>query len=549
MTPRAILIGFFLCLVFAATTPVENRAELLPARPETNPVPLLPDDIWFYDAQMKRVVPRVDPDWMTVVLSDRQATDTAAGEEAEARHRIAQLAEALVRDHADIIDWFHDDTLLENACFIRLRPGMRLSARRSLLADLNRYPDILYTHPAIEIQNRTYVFDNTLDLTWKTGVGEAVKERLLKQAHVSKDPVRSLYRVDIFTIPVFKAANLLAEDVHVTRASPHLKALTPPIRPEISFSIHGGNTGDKLPFVFSVHFLHRVRIDPSAIATLDLRPAGIQRELYDLYLEPFDAVRSVSASPIRITGWLQIYIPGEFVIPPVEIKYTCEACADKRVRTIRTQAIPLKIASIVPASWARSNLIVPEAIPPSTDETARYHKMARWNLRVATASFLITALSIGLVFRLRKSGKSEPEQSTKMGLETWSETLETALNRVSPAPGWRDAAHIGRIFRQYLAAACQAPHGQAGGSSAVFYEGIKAALPADTGPQILSLLTRFDDMVAEEGGHCPETDALISEVRGVLEAAAARHSPSISSAGSGASGDSREAPPERGAHA
>ena len=81
------------------------------------------------------------------------------------------------------------------------------------------------------------------------------------------------YVVDVTAIPFFRALNLLAEDVKVLRVTPYLVEIKPSISATLSLFMSGGNIGDSIPFTLTIAFSDRVSIDPSSLATLNLRPA------------------------------------------------------------------------------------------------------------------------------------------------------------------------------------------------------------------------------------------------------------------------------------
>ena len=103
-------------------------------------------------------------------------------------------------------------------------------------------------------------------------------------------------------IPFFKALNLLAEDISVLRVRPYLVELKPSLRVQLALAMNGGRIGDTVPFTFTIQFSDRVSIDPSSIANINLRPATIQKELFDCTFDPYDYTKAVSKSPIIITG-------------------------------------------------------------------------------------------------------------------------------------------------------------------------------------------------------------------------------------------------------
>lgn len=515
VTVYSLRICLFLLLVTVFSPPAGAAIGMEPADspPDKLPAALDFNDIWFYDEQMNKLVPHIDPNWIMVVFSDDSAPTPTGGPPRDSKEAITGLANGLVASRNELIDWFYDKDLLDTGCFFSLRKGLSLKEIGFLIDELNGLSIIRYTHPVIRIKERPFVFTDALDIEWKTGVSNEMKQRILEQASVSMNPPPHPFRVNVFIIPFFKALNLVAEDIHVAKAAPRLIAFTPTLRAALSFRMHGGNIGDKLPFVFTIQFSDRVHIDTSSLANLDLRPTGIQKDLYELSMDPYDYVDVASRSPIRITGWLKLFTPGEAVIPPVKIKYTCSTCADPQVRTIETDPVALTISSIIPASQGESNLIVPMEVPDPPDDIGAYRKAGQPFLILSLTVFSLSLLSLGwLITILSRRGKQKRDSAVKSTLDITAEALGIFLRKRPSVPHWTYAADLGRLFRNYLVLKYPSPARGTGGGAEMFARAMESAAPAALGERIQQILTTVDDCVAEEMTDCPDIEAVRNDI-------------------------------------
>ena len=319
------------------------------------------DDIWFYEEDRSRQIPDINLKWIAAAFDESTLVrDPGSFEPAwDPKAVLLERAREIAREHEQIVDVYYDENLAEDACFFNLRDGLGEGAVKDLIRALQTTESIAYVHPTLILQGKTVAYFNAFQMNWKTSVDDASRKALMEQAHVSVEHPGEVYRVDVLAIPFFKAINLLAEDVRVLDVTPTFVTLAPTIRVGLSVPLEGCQIGDRIPFALRVDFSDRIRIDPSSLVNINLRPGQIQKELFDLKFDPYDYVQAVSQSPFVLTGWMKIYSPGEFVIPAVEIRYECIPCSDDRVRSIKTEAVPLKVASIVPSKLESPGLAVP----------------------------------------------------------------------------------------------------------------------------------------------------------------------------------------------
>lgn len=480
------------------------------------------DDIWFTDQDRSKRIPDLSPEWLVAVFDPRNmdapsplfAGDAAPGQVFVKRGR--EIAER----HGEIADVHYDPNLAEDAFFFSLREGLRETVLRGLIRGLNDEDSIAYTHPALRIDGKAVAYFNAFRMNWKTGVEDAAKERLMAQAHVFFDPVEAIYRVDVLSIPFFKAINLLAEDIRVSEVTPYLVPLETSIRVDLSVPLKGCQLGDRIPFSLRIDFSDRVRLDPSSLVNINLRPEGIQRELYDLTFEPYDYVKASSRSPVTLAGWMRIYSPGEFVLPVVEIHYECPTCSGERVRSIRTRPIPIRVASLVPARAGKAELVVPmDEVRPDlpTEELRRESGKA---LRQGLGCLVLAAALLGVWGRRRHAAKKERQgELAERREDVLAERLRAYLTPAPTGAHWVYAGDAGRLLREYLGAKFGLAGNARQGTGEVFFEGAKGHLPRMVAARLWPLLKEIDRMIAVEAVEYPELERWKSDTLGLLDLA------------------------------
>ena len=184
------------------------------------------DSVWF-DREGLRVVPEISTRWLTVVFEPRTNStlnDFAATSDTT-DSVIQRKAKAIIKSHDRLTEYLYDPNLAENACFFKMRPGLKLADIRHLINQLSQDRTVNYVHPTIVLNNKTFAFFNTFEMEWKTATPPAQRESLLSASHVAveeHDKKDNRYAVDVTAIPFFRALNLLAEDIKVLRVTPSL---------------------------------------------------------------------------------------------------------------------------------------------------------------------------------------------------------------------------------------------------------------------------------------------------------------------------------------
>jgi hypothetical protein len=327
----------------------------------------------------------------------------------------------------------------------------------------------------------------------------------MEQAHVSAEPPGEVYRVDVLAFPFFKAINLLAEDIRVLDVTPTFVPLGPTIRVDLSVPLKGCQIGDRIPFAFRVDFSDRIRIDPSSLVNINLRPGQLQKELFDLKFDPYDYVKAATQSPFVLRGWMKIYSPGEFVIPAVEIQYECIHCSDDRARSIKSREIPLKVASLVPSKGEPAKLVVPmdNVKPVLPIETLR--RQARKALWRAMGCFVLAAGLLGWSGRRWADARRQREgERAERREDVLAERLHAWLTQTPTGPHWVYAGDAGRLLREYLNAKYGLARDPRQASGAVFFEAVREQVPGPVASRLGSLLEEIDRMIALETGEYPE---------------------------------------------
>jgi hypothetical protein len=467
------------------------------------------DDIWFYDEDRSKQIPDINLEWVAVALNAGalDAAPLAFESDAESKDRVLKRAKETVGAYDAIVDVLYDLNLAEDGCFFRLRDGLSETEVKELIRGLDQEEWVAYTHPTLIVQAKTVAYFNAFRMEWKTGVQDSSKQDLMAQAHVFFEPAKDIYRVNVPAMPFFKAINLLAEDIRVMNVVPYWVPLEPSIRVDLSVPLQGAQIGDRIPFSFRIEFSDRIRIDPSSLVNINLRPGHIQKELFELKFDPYDYVKAASQSPLTLTGWMKIYSPGEFVIPAVEIHYECTTCSGDPVRSIKTGEIPLKIGSLVPSKRGKAKLAVPVDNVNPVLPTESLRDQARKALWQAVGSFVIAAALLGWLGRKWVAGKRERRGVLEEKREdVLAERLRAYLTQVPSSPHWEVAGQAGRQLREYVVTKYGLDRNPRQGSGEVFFEAVQGRIPGGLASPLRSLLREIDGMIALETAEYPELE-------------------------------------------
>jgi hypothetical protein len=475
------------------------------------------DSVWFFRDGTK-VIPEISKSWLTVVF---EPGDNSAGDDfgsTTSDSSVQEKAKAILLTHDSLTQYLYDPNLAENACFFRLRDGLKLEDIHQLITQLNQDTTVKYVHPAVVLNNKTYAFFNEFQMEWKTGTDEAQREALLSAAHVVFNENENRYVVDVTTMPFFTALNLLAEDIRVLKVIPYLVEIKPSISTRLSLFMGGGNIGDSIPFTLTIYFSNRVSIDPSSIATLNLRPSNLQKELFDCTFDPYDYAKAVTKSPIVITGRVKFYAPGEFTIPAITISYSCPSCADSTVRSIDTNPVLFKVSSIIPTDKSENRLIVPTALLYPDYQAAELHQQSLRYLWLAIFGFAGVILCVAWLLLLRHKVTAERERPKELKKdEVLAEQLRTLLHATPAAPHWSYLGEIGTLLREYLVVLYGIDAKYQGGSGKQFMETIRAHVPGECLDSLSSIFTAIDNSVSLESEQYQDIDQLQRDILKVVD--------------------------------
>lgn len=479
------------------------------------------DSVWFYRDGTK-VVPEIGTRWITVVFDRRYLPNADELDPANdaGESFIRKKAGAIIRSQDLLVDYLYDPDIAEDACFLRMRDGLKLEDASRLISRLSQDGTVKYVHPTLVIDNKTFAFFNAFEMEWKTGTPQAQREALLRASHAAVDEEAeedNRYLVNVAALPFFRALNLLAEDIRVLRVLPYLVELKPSIMARLSLLMSGGNIGDGIPFTLTIIFSDRVSIDPSSIASLNLRPPELQKELFDCTFDPYDYAKAITRSPIVITGKVRFYTPGEFIIPPIKISYSCPSCSKNAVNTLRsieTKPVLFRVSSIIPSARSENRLIVP-ADPVAPDfRLAELHRRSQRHLWLAIVSCAaLVPCVVWILLRLRRKTTAVRDRSKKRKrIGRLAEQLRELLQATPTPPHWSYLSEVGARLRAYLVALFGIEPEYTGGSGKQFMETIATHLPGECVDSLGTILADIDNSVALELEHHQDLDRLQSEI-------------------------------------
>ncbi len=511
-----IIVLFLLAALPAAAASAEVTSSGSATNGQKTAAPSSFDSVWFY-RDGTRVIPEIGKRWLTVVFDPGEnADDIDAG--ASKDIFIQEKAKAVLLAHDRLTEYMYDPNLAEATGFFRLRDGLTLEDIRQLITQVGKEEAVRYVHPTLVLNNKTFAFFTLFQLEWKTGADAARREDLLNAAHVVFDEKEKRFAVDVAAMPFFKALNLLAEDVNVLRATPYLVEIKPSISASLSLFMRGGNIGNSVPFTLTITFSDRVSIDPSSLATLNLRPSNLQKELFDCTFDPYDTAKLVTKSPLVITGRITFYAPGEFSIPAVTINYSCPSCSDSSVRSLETEPVIFKVSSIIPAEQSEYRLLVP-AEPISLDfHLAALSQQATSDLWLALICFAGIFPCVAWLLLLRRRINSERvllEENNKE--ELLAEQLRSLLQPTATAPHWRYLGEVGSLLREYLAVHYEIDGKYRGGSGKQFLNTLGERMPQECLEPLSIIFTAIDTSVSREFEQHQDIEQLQREILRVVE--------------------------------
>ena len=482
--------------------------------------------VWFYRDGI-RVVPEISKRWLSVVFDSSGANDLDPG----AENPIPGEAKAMLKAHNRLVEYLYDPSLADDACFFRMRDGLKPQEMSLLINQLKQDKKVKYVHPTLVLNNKTFAYFNTFEMEWKTGIEQAQQDSLLKASHSVSDDTDEKgkrFTVDVAAIPYFKALNLLSEDIKVLRVTPYLVEIKPAIRAKLALSMSGGNIGDSIPFTLSIAFSDRVNIDPSSLATLNLRPPELQKDLFDCTFDSYDYAKAVTKSPIVITGRVRFYAPGQFSLPPVKISYSCPSCPNSAVRSIESEPVLFKVSSMIPEDQSQYRLMVPTDPLAPDFRLAALHQQSRrflWSVAVICGAGIVLCLGWLFLLLRRKFSAYRYRRREREKDALLVNQLRTLLQGAPTVPHWSYLGEVGSLLRKYLVVFCGGDLRYRGGSGRQFMATIGERLPLECVSSLSGIFTVIDDCVSLQSEQCQDIDQLQRDILQVVDLTAHNGAP------------------------
>ncbi|MFP4387833.1 MAG: hypothetical protein ACLFPR_02655 [Desulfococcaceae bacterium] len=461
------------------------------------------EPVWFYDRDMQRRTPEMEPDWVAVGL----ASEPTAGPE--------QAARALDGVIPGVSQVLYDPNLAEDAAFLRFSENADESVRTSAVRALAALPSIRFVHPAFRMDGEPLAALDRFRMEWKHGVPPETRRRLAEAAgaeRISGD----LWRIDTGRRPFFEAVNLLAEDIHVRYATPELIQIRPAIRGNLALEIPGGLVGDPIPFQLTIHFSEGIDLDPAGLARLALRPSAIPDALFQARMETVDHVAAVAQSPVRIWGELRFFAPGDFRLPDISLPYTCRTCPGEPVRRLEIAGPTVRIASLIPSDADARLLLPPD--PPALDLNPTPNRNAAKSHFFWAMGWVLGGVTCLISLWLLRRGRGNPSGGVPESTEPTSiSKLREILEQEPVAPHWRYLRELGNALRRLLRDRFAPENTAEGGSGKRFFASIADRIPPEDRATLLEILERVDRAVARETEFVSDLDPVRNAIRDWLK--------------------------------
>jgi hypothetical protein len=488
------------------------------------------DDVWFYGEEGQRIVPAIDHDWLVVRLSEEGTPDMNASPESweEGDPRNPPFDRFNARYSEYFSHFLHDPAIAPAMAAYRLRRDMPKEVFNTLMTRLRQHREVLYVHPAWKIAERLYAPLEKFEILWKTSSDMRQRQALLKAAgavacgdvtasntwQAAIDPCRQ---------SVWQSANLLAEDILVERARPLLMPLEPPVGVRFEMGMTGATPGTAIPFTLQIRFSDRIKIEPSTIANLNLKPAGIFHNLYDIGFDtPLSSV-DLNRSPIRITGHLKIYATGDYSLPGIPVYYTDSGAPGRHIQLIKTIAKPVRIAAMIPATGDGHDLQVADFGPLSAPAPAVVPAPTVPSALLITGGLTLVGLSVGAAWILRKKYRRPGIPTENHTLKRRRARVDAAVAAIQEHRGPAGLADLGVSLKAYLAEFSGLDEDRRGGSHASFLRRIESALPdtcRTTAAELLFLIEHLllrGEQIAIPGDLAGRVGRLVADLQSFAE--------------------------------
>lgn len=452
---------------------------------------------WYYDAQGQPSVLTIDENWLAVRFTSIFASGSEMPE--VIRQFNQRYAEAFV-------DMIYNPAYPDLGLY-RVKSTHRSGMINTIIE--NGDPAVRTLLPAFISDDNSKVLGETIRVEWKSQILPQRRLQLLQSIGAidySTELVdhNELIQLDPCQISTWQAANLLAEDVQVIRAIPELISVEAPIRVQFDLNSQGGVAGSALPFSLTIHFNDTVKIELGTLANLNLKPAGIFRNLFAVeYDTPLSAI-DTRRSPIQLHGRLYLYASGEFELPRIPIFYRNTGSETNKVQRINTPAISVRMAALVPEAQGDYRLQIPSQLKSvvATDNHNLDDNVTLWQPLVAC---LILLATVAVMLQTRKQ-----HQTSHLSQEIIVEL--TDLQRLQQVlDTWGPLIKIGHTLRCYLVSWAGVKGASTGGGARLFFATLQPNIEPEFHSQIEHILQWLDDSLAHDVTDEEKTD-LVEQV-------------------------------------
>lgn len=449
-------------------------------------------NIWFYDQDMKKVLPQVNYNWLVVKLTPEDGYRTGQ----ELPDKIQELNTNL-KEH--IVHYVYDPSVSEDMVAYRTTE----SNLPHVLEKTRQNSKVDYVHPALQINGKLYATLNKVEIRWKTLIDQERRRKLLKDVYTgdfkySQQKQTELIEIDFSKIPVWQAANLLAEDIQVIYARPLLLKLEEPITCNLRIDQPGGNIGTPIPFTLGIDFRKRIKLNTGSIVNINIAPGDVSNDLVDInYDKPLSTI-NVNQSPVHISGEIRIYTPGEFIIPRIPIAYKYRENGKFKVRNIYTEKTTIKIGSIVPAGQGKNSLKTADIntdTPVSGISSPK--KSARSYLLLSLVCLVLTTVSASCFLHVLKMDKKPPAEEEPPAQANLYKSLSGWADKNTDEFDIEGIKELYRTVRRYIIHTYAVPGSLNGGSALKFIQNASDYLSFDLQNTLLDIESTLEEIVAK----------------------------------------------------
>lgn len=468
---------------------------------------------WYLDAEGREIVPEVARDWLIVRFRTTEASPLEVKNFAE-RYREAFDGPTVTVDPAGGV-----------AAYL-LRKGLPYGLFDALLQRWRNDPQVHSIQPAWRIDEQLYAPRDQIEVEWKTAADPQARQRLLAaidaRQRIASGANTLLVTIDPCQRLAWQAAALLAEELAVVRALPLKVSLEPPVSVQLHLERPGAMTGMPMPFRLEIRFTEGIKIEAATIANLNLSPGGIFSNLYEIrFDQPLSAI-DLSSSPIRINGSLRLYASGDYQLPALPVYYTDHRSGDARPLTIRTENLPIRIASMIPEGAEKTRLQVaePSALPAVTDpDRARY--LQRTAVLLA-AGFLLLVLGMAAWFRRPSRRVDQKQIAARVRRQKLLDDVSARIKDEPQSLQPDDWAELGGALQDLLAEHAGLPAAPRGGSYSSFLPRVQSYLTASEARQAQEVLKGIEHLLAGDRLDLERRSALLADAGALLASLTSR---------------------------